>query len=106
MNMARSSVAVALAATTFTLLIIFQLLSHYGFPRLPYFHWTYDSFSSLLVSHQIPILSPDSETVVSDSGTLYLLGVGKADITGYRYETASDHAITNGRLSDQSLRSI
>lgn len=106
MNMGRSPIAVALVATIFTLLIIVQLLSHYGLPRLRYLHWTYDSFSSLLVSHQIPIFRPDSEPFVSDNGTLYLLGVGKADITGYRYETASDNAITNGRLSDQSLRSI
>ena len=82
--MARSPIAIALISTTFALLILWQLLSHFGFPRLQYFHWTYNSFPNSRVPHQIPLLSSDSEPVAPDDGTQYVLGVGKADITGYR----------------------
>jgi hypothetical protein len=81
--MARSPTAVALVAATCALLVIFQLLQRFGFPRFQYFHLIYDSSSRNLVSTQIPILLPNSEVGASDNGAQYLLGVGKADITGY-----------------------
>lgn len=84
--MARSPIAIALVTTTLVLLLVFQLLSHFGFPKFQYFHWTYGSFSNFPVSHQVPIISlggEGSEAFASDNGTEYLLGVGKADITGY-----------------------
>lgn len=84
MKLARSPVAVALVATTFALLIMFQLLSYFGFPELHYFHWTFDPISNFRVRQQIPITSLNSGSVISDDETQYLLGVGKADITGYR----------------------
>ncbi len=83
--MTRSPVAIALVAATFALIILFQLLSHFGFPQLDYFHWKYDSFSGFSASHQTPILSQNIESRETDNGTQYLLGVGKADITGYSY---------------------
>ena len=81
--MARSPTAVALVAATGALFVIFQFLQHFGFPKLQYYHWTYDSFSRNLGSNQVPIMSPNTELNVSDNGARYLLGVGKADITGY-----------------------
>lgn len=84
MKMARSHIAVALAATAFALLTIFSLLLHFGFPSLQYYHWTFDSVSNYRVHRQIPLNPLNSGPVKSGDGTQYLLGVGKADITGYR----------------------
>ena len=84
MKMARPHITVALVATSFALLIIFSLLSHFGFPSLQYYHWTFDSSSNYRVRQQIPINPLNSGSAISDDGTQYLLGVGMADITGYR----------------------
>lgn len=83
--MARSPVAVALVITTLALLIIFQLLSYHEFPRVRYYHWTFDPISKFRVRQQIFIPPSNSGPAISEDGTQYLLGVGKADITGYRY---------------------
>lgn len=104
MKMARSPVAVALVGATFALLIIFPLLSYFGFPRLQYFHWTLESVSNYRVHRQIPLIPLNSGPIILDDGTQYLVGVGKADITGYRKEIASGQTNTNGWLSDQSSK--
>lgn len=92
-KMARSHITVALVATTSALLIISSLLSQFGFPRFQYYHWTFESVSNYRVRQQIPINPLNSGSVISDDGTQYLLGVGKADITGYRQEIASGQPI-------------
>lgn len=47
-------------------------------------HLTNDAFTIGSTPNQYPINSPyDVVEELADDGTLYLLGVGKADITGY-----------------------
>ena len=80
--MARIHIAAALATATLALLIIFQLLSQYGWPevhflKLSYLYPTIDSAPG-----QFPINPPYKEALSSEHAALYLLGAGKADITG------------------------
>ena len=78
--MTRNNLTVALLAAAIALLGLWQLISTFGDPRLfflrPYYMFEYTQDSR---SHgQIPLTSPDEH-----DGALYLLGAGKADITGY-----------------------
>lgn len=81
--MARTPVAAALAIATITLLIVFHLISTFGLPRLEYFHLRYvfdgakDNFPQ-----QIPINPPTADYGGLEDASMYMLGVGKADITG------------------------
>ena len=80
--MARHHIVAALASATFSLLVILQLLMTFGFPQLDFLSIRYDAAARESFSSQIPINSglPDTEALEDDG--LYLLGVGKADITG------------------------
>ncbi|KAA6411408.1 MAG: Neutral alkaline nonlysosomal ceramidase [Lasallia pustulata] len=80
--MARHHIVAALASATFSLLVILQLLITFGFPQLDFLSIRYDATARESFSNQIPINSglPDTEALEDDG--LYLLGVGKADITG------------------------
>ena len=84
--MARSHLAVALATATILLLVTFHLISTYGLPRFGYLH-LHNIFegNNEGSSHQIPINYPlgSHESSEDPSKSRYLLGVGKADITGY-----------------------
>ena len=80
--MARFQVAAALATATFALLLILQLISTFGLPRLDFLKLQYDAYTTHLVPHQIPIYASNLESAVVGNGDEYLLGVGKADITG------------------------
>ncbi len=80
--MARFQVAAALATATFLLLLILQLISTFGLPRLDFLHLQYDVYSTRFASYQIPIIAPGLESSREENGDQYLLGVGKADITG------------------------
>ena len=80
--MARSHIAVALGAAVFALLVIFQLTTTLGSPELDFWHWTMQE-----QGNGIPQTHPFSEKdaavdAVTAEGSQYLLGVGKADITG------------------------
>ena len=81
--MARSHVAVALAAACFTLLIVVQLISTFGYPHISFLN-LYHTFpnTKTIPESQIPIAGEYSEDYVAKDGSLYLLGMGKADITG------------------------
>lgn len=81
--MARYNIAAALAGATFSLLVILQLISTFGLPRFDFLSIRYDGATRGSFCNQIPIKSggPDLEALEDDG--LYLLGVGKADITGY-----------------------
>lgn len=81
--MARFHIAAALVSATFALLIILQLLSSFGFPKLDFLQLRYEAPFRQQESHRNPINSSATSSGVSDDGTQYLLGVGKADITGY-----------------------
>ncbi|MCJ1378018.1 hypothetical protein MMC17_001114 [Xylographa soralifera] len=78
--MTRTHIAAALGAACFALFVIYQLVSNSGLPQF--------SFSNIYLvpnrdgsSIQHPI-SSDLEKELSQNKSLYLLGVGKADITG------------------------
>ena len=80
--MARLHIAAALATATLALIIIFQLLSQHGWPevdflKISYYYPTIDSAPS-----QFPMNPPYNELSSLEHAALYLLGVGKADITG------------------------
>lgn len=79
--MARLQVAAALVTATIALLIIFELLSNFGLPKLDFLHLRYDGRWSSDVPYQHPLSPPDAPAAFED-GSAYLLGVGKADITG------------------------
>lgn len=79
--MTRLNVAAALLTVTLALLIIFQLLSSFGLPKLDFLHLRHNGKWSTVVPYQHPLNQPTAPTYLED-GASYLLGVGKADITG------------------------
>ena len=80
--MARFHIAAALATVTLALLISFQRLSQNGWPEVDFLKLRY--FYPRIASGpgQFPINRPYNEASSSEHAALYLLGVGKADITG------------------------
>ena len=80
--MARFQVAAALATATFALLLILQLISSFGLPRLDFLDLRYNQYATHRTPYQTPIQSPGNGPSVGANGDQYLLGVGKADITG------------------------
>ena len=80
--MARLHIAAALATATLALLIISQLLSQYGWPEVDFLKLRYYYPTRAFASSQYPINNPYNEATSSEHAGLYLLGVGKADITG------------------------
>ena len=82
--MARFHIAAALGAATLALLITVQLISHFGLPALDFLHLTNDASLIGSTPNQSPFKSAyDWGGEVANDGTLYKVGVGKADITGY-----------------------
>jgi len=79
--MARSHIATASVTATLALLIIFQLLSDFGLPKLEFLHLRKNGKRPSAVPYQHP-LTPSTALIHSEDGAIYLLGVGKADITG------------------------
>jgi neutral ceramidase len=79
--MARLHIAAALVTATLALLIIFQLLINFGLPQLDFLHLRNDGDWSATVASQHPF-NPSIAPIYLENGSLYLLGVGKADITG------------------------
>lgn len=81
--MARFHIAAALGAATLALLVTFQLISHFGLPMFDFMYLTNDASAIGSVPNQYTINSPfHVEEEVANDGTLYRVGVGKADITG------------------------
>lgn len=84
--MAPSHVAVALGAALFALLVIFQLGSTLGFPEIDYWHWkqSYAEEYGEQIGQNHEFMEKDTAVPAAAAtiGTQYLLGVGKADITG------------------------
>lgn len=72
--MGRIQIAIAVATAFFAALLIIQL--SIGFARDETASWPQTSH------HQIPRNSSSARPDNNEDGTLYLLGVGKADITG------------------------
>lgn len=84
--MARLHLAVAVASASFALLVVFQLLSSFGLPQLEFLDGRPESPLEHSALHQVPIKTPSVKPDSREDGTRYLLGVGKADITGYDFE--------------------
>ena len=81
--MAHTHLVAALATATTLLLITFHLISTFGLPRLDILHLHYVSEGvDQTSSEQIPI-SPPPDFQDTLNAPDYLLGVGKADITGF-----------------------
>ena len=78
--MARSHVVVALGVALITSLIVSQLIYSFGVPQVDFWRWHaepgfYDG------THQTHLAEKQSSEPADDPSQ-YLIGVGKADITG------------------------
>lgn len=78
--MARSHVAVALGASLFAILIFSQLIAHLGFSHADSRHGRLEQDSAKF-EHAQPF-RPKQVEDAADDPSQYLIGVGKADITG------------------------
>ena len=82
--MACSQYATALGTAILALFVTFQLISQFGLPALDFLHLANDAYPLGSASNQHPVNSPyGEEKEVANDGTVYQVGVGKADITGY-----------------------
>jgi neutral ceramidase len=78
--MARSHILVALGTALLSLFIVGQLVINLGFPHVDFWHWRLDQdHYGLQQTHSFG--GKQSEDAVQDPSQ-YLIGVGKADITG------------------------
>lgn len=78
--MARSHIAVALGAALIASLIIGQLVINLGFPSVDFWHARLDqTYDGAQQSH---FISGKQSGELVDDPSSYLIGVGKADITG------------------------
>lgn len=78
--MARSHAAVALGASLFAILIFSQLVVNLGFPHVDFWHGRLDQDYSKYEHSQL--FRPKQADDAADDPSQYLIGVGKADITG------------------------
>jgi len=79
--MARSHIAVALGAALVASLIVGQLVINLGFPQVDFWHWRLDQQQ---YDHtQTHFFNGKQADEAVDDPSQYLIGVGKADITGY-----------------------
>jgi neutral ceramidase len=79
--MARSHFVVALGTALFTALLVSQLVINLGFPQVDFWHWRLDQQEH----HDIPqthVFSEKQDNGTADAPSQYLVGAGKADITG------------------------
>ena len=82
--MARFHIAAALGAAIFALLVLFQLISNFGLPELTFLNLHPKGEYRRPSPLQIPIdLAVPGQENGKEDESLYLLGVGKGDITGY-----------------------
>ncbi|KAL9630810.1 MAG: hypothetical protein Q9164_006227, partial [Protoblastenia rupestris] len=80
--MARVHIATSLAAATLTLLLTLHLISTFGLPSVDFLRLRQYGYTGKSYAYQHPIKAAEE---LGDDGPLrtrYLLGVGKADITG------------------------
>lgn len=87
--MAYKAILVAVAAAGVALVVFFQLISTFGLPELQistWQRWTGPSFGIMEEGVQITLaketLDKENLDERQSAGDEYLLGVGKADITG------------------------
>ena len=80
--MARSHIVVALGAAVFALLMIFQLTTTLRIPEPDFRHWTVQEQGNGIPQTHLFNEKGAAADAVTPEGSQYLLGVGKADITG------------------------
>ncbi|KAL9004939.1 MAG: hypothetical protein Q9188_002258 [Gyalolechia gomerana] len=80
--MARSPIAAALAVTFLGLLITFQLISRFGLPNVGFFHFQRSTEDVTTAPNQTPLNPAGPQPVIPEDAPTYLLGAGRADITG------------------------
>lgn len=103
--MAPFHIAAAMGAATLALLVTFQLISHFGLPVLDYMHLRNVASPVWFARDQFPINSPyHLGKAVIDDGTLYNVGVGKADITGYGSQVQGSVESTFADQYEQACR--
>ena len=104
--MARSHIAAALAVACLGILITFHLISQFGLPNVGFFHFHEIHPEATASPNQVPLGPTVSRPGKTEGdGSMYLLGTGKADITGYSYSAL--HTATRRTdcvLSDLSSR--
>jgi neutral ceramidase len=81
--MARSHIAVALGAALVALVVILQLCNSLGVPTVDFWHWKLvpQDGSNIQQTHLFNVNDAAGDAA-SANASQYLLGVGKADITG------------------------
>lgn len=82
--MARTHIALALGAASLSLFLAFQLISVFGLPTVDYWHWKQSGAWQHVDGAQTHVfeLKEAAAAAAAASGDQYLIGVGKADITG------------------------
>ncbi|KAI4280919.1 MAG: hypothetical protein L6R38_004054 [Xanthoria sp. 2 TBL-2021] len=81
--MARPHIAAALAVACLGILVTFHLISQFGLPSVGFFYFQQSPPEATASPNQVPLGPTASRQVKSeDDGSMYLLGTGKADITG------------------------
>ncbi|KAL8695203.1 MAG: hypothetical protein Q9218_000241 [Villophora microphyllina] len=80
--MARVHIAAALATACFGLLVAFHLIAQFGLPNVGFFHFEQNRDAVAAAPNQIPFGPANSQKATSNDEAAYLLGTGKADITG------------------------
>lgn len=78
--MARSHVAVAIGASLLAALIVSQLVATLGFPNVDFWHGRLDQHDK--AHEHTQLFRPKQADDAADDPSQYLVGVGKADITG------------------------
>jgi neutral ceramidase len=91
--MARSHIAVALGAALVASLIIAQLVINLGFPKVDFWHLRLDQPYHASQHAQTQFVSEKQSGAQADDPASYLLGVGKADITGYVHRPRTGKAV-------------
>lgn len=81
--MARTHIVAALVAASFALLLILQLISSFGFPQVTFLNLHRVGSLKAHPNTQTPINQDSPRKKADKDESLYLLGVGKGDITGY-----------------------
>ncbi|KAL8783109.1 MAG: hypothetical protein Q9213_004866 [Squamulea squamosa] len=80
--MARSHIAAALGIASLGIFITFHLISQFGLPNVGFFHFQQSITEATTAPDQTPFGPAAFKPAGNDDGSLYLLGTGKADITG------------------------
>ena len=81
-DMARIHIATALGTASIVLLITLHLISSFGLPSVGFLNFRSGGHWASKYTYQNVLRPPEVEISKDDERTQYLLGVGKADITG------------------------